>query len=377
MRIADIKAFPISVRVDDGAQLAIGRAVKRDSVVVRVVTEGGLVGYGESHHARSPAVIAQIVNTTLRDIVMPGSADDVVGIWSRIYQWQLRSHGLGAAVAMAMSGLDMALWDIRGKAVGWPLYQMLGASPRPVKAYAGGVSLGWQESGALVDEIRPLVEKGYRAVKLRVGEEPKRDIVRVEAVRAAFGDDLTILVDANTGYSVDDARVVMPALQSLKVAWLEEPFPPHDHRSYAQAASFGSVPLAAGENHFTRFEFTRLIEDRVVSVLQPDLSKAGGVTEVLRIAAMASAWKLPIAPHSSMTGLNMAATIHLLTAIDNASYFEADASRANPFRDRLTSEPYVLQRDGTVVIGSASGIGLDVDERFLEAHPFIPGPNFV
>ena len=120
-----------------------------------------------------------------------------------------------------------------------------------------------------------------------------------------------------------------------------------------------------------------MIEDRVISVLQPDLSKAGGVTETMRIAAMASGWKLPICPHTSMTGLNMAATIHLLMAIDNGGYFEADVSRVNPFRDQLTSSPYRLLADGTVETSSRPGIGLDVDEAFLEAHPFIPGPNFV
>ncbi len=377
MRIAEIKAFPISVRLDDGAHLAIGRAVKRDSVVVRVTTEDGLVGYGESHHARSPAVIAQIVNTTLQTIVLPASADDVVGIWSKIYQWQLRSHGMGAATAMAMSGVDMALWDIRGKAVGWPLYRLLGGSARPVRAYAGGVSLGFQEPGALVDEVHPLIEQGYRAVKLRVGDDPRRDIARVHAVRKAFGEDLTILVDANTGYSVEDVRIVMPPFEAARVAWLEEPFAPHDHRSYAQASTFGHIPLAAGENHYTRFEFTRVIEDKAISILQPDLSKAGGVTETMRIAAMASGWKLPICPHSSMTGLNMAATIHLLMAIDNGGYFEADVSRSNSFRDQLTSSPYRLLPDGTVETSSRPGIGLDFDEAFVEAHPFIPGPNFV
>jgi L-alanine-DL-glutamate epimerase-like enolase superfamily enzyme len=377
MRIVDISATPISVPVKNGATLAIGRAVKRDAVVVKVVTEDGLTGYGESHHARSPAVIAQIVNTTLKDIVLPARADDVIGIWQRIYQWQLRSHGMGAAVVMAMSGLDMALWDIRAKAAGWPLHVLLGAAARPIRAYGGGVALGWQAPETLVDEIAPLVEAGFQAVKLRVGDQPQRDIERVTAVRRAFGDKLTILVDANTGYELEDIRLAMPAFEALGVAWLEEPFAPHDYDLYKRAAAFGRVPLAAGENHYTRFEFTRLIEDRALSVLQPDLSKAGGVSEVMRIAAMASGWKLPICPHSSMTGLNMAATIHLLMAVDNRGYFEADVSPVNPFRDQLTSKPYRLEPDGTVSITDRPGIGLEVDEDFLRAHPFIPGRNFV
>lgn len=377
LTIARIEAKPISYRIEGGARLGIGRAVKRDAVVVKVTTKGGLIGWGESHHARAANVIAEIVNSTLRDICQGKSADDVVGIWNVIYRMQLKSHGLGAATAMAMSGIDMALWDIRGKAVGWPLYRLLGGGRRPIEAYAGGVSLGWQDPAALVDEARPHVEAGYRAVKLRVGDTPERDISRVSAVRDAFGDELVIMVDANTECSLADVARVMPAYEELGVLWLEEPFPSHDYQSYRAARNLGRVTLAAGENHFTRFEFSRLVEDGQVGFLQPDLSKAGGVTEVMRIAALGSAWKLPICPHTSMTGLNMAATVHLLAAIDNAGYFEGDASRGNLFRDDLVDRPYELTTDGTVLPNEAPGLGVHVDEDFVSDHPFIEGPNYV
>jgi len=154
-------------------------------------------------------------------------------------------------------------------------------------------------------------------------------------------------------------------------------FPAHDHASYALAATFGRVPLAAGENHYTRFEFSRLIEDRVITILQPDLSKTGGVTEALRIAALASTWKLTINPHTSMTGLNMAASIHLLAAIDNAGYFEADVSKANRFRDQLVSTPYLVGADGCVAPLEGPGLGVEVDEAFLAKHPVIEGPGYV
>src|SRR5881628_2751731 len=222
------------------------------------------------------------------------------------------------------------------------------------------------------------VAAGYRAVKLRVGDTPGRDLERVAAVRKAFGDGLVILVDANTGYSVADARAAMPGLDAHGVGWLEEPFPAHDHRSYALAATFGRVPLAAGENHYTRFEFTRVIEDRVITILQPDLSKTGGVTEALRIAALASAWKLSINPHTSMTGLNMAASIHFLAAIDNGGYFEGDVSKGNLFRDQLVSPaPYQIGPDGCVRPLDGPGLGLAVDEEFLLKHPVIEGPAYV
>lgn len=379
MRIADVKAYPTSFPVSPDAtvSLGIGRAVKRDAVVVKVTTEDGLVGYGESHHGRSPGAVAHLVNTTLRQLVVGMDALDVVGVWARVYKMQLGSHGMGAGTAIGMSGIDMALWDIRGKAAGWPLYRLLGGASNPIPAYAGGVSLGFQDPDALVSEARALVETGYKAVKLRVGDTPARDLERVAAVRHAFEVALAILVDANTGYTLSDARRVMPALEAHGVGWLEEPFPAHDHRSYATAATFSRVPLAAGENHYTRFEFTRVLEDGVIGILQPDLSKTGGITEALRIAAMASAWKLPIHPHTSITGLNMAATIHFLAAIDNAGYFEADVSRNNLFRDRLVTSPYTVDADGCVRPLEQPGIGVEVDEEFLAKHPVIEGPSYV
>jgi L-alanine-DL-glutamate epimerase-like enolase superfamily enzyme len=239
------------------------------------------------------------------------------------------------------------------------------------------VSLGYQDPAKLVEEARPLLDRGYKAIKLRVGDTPKFDLARIEAVRKAYGDDLVILTDANTGYTVTDARAAMPGMDALNVGWLEEPFPAHDYRSYRMAAGFGRTPLAAGENHYTRYEFNRVIEDGSISILQPDLSKAGGITEALRIAAMASAYKLPIHPHSSMTGLSHAASVHFLAAIDNGGYFEADVSQLNLFRDQLVPDPCPVDRDGKVWPLDKPGLGVEVDEEFLRKHPAIEGPGYV
>ena len=377
LQIVDVTAFPASFPVKKPVTLGIGRAVKRDAVLVRVTTRGGLVGWGEAHHGRCPGAIGHLINTTLRQLVTGMHAYDVVGVWQRIYSRQLASHGMGTASALAMSGIDQALWDIRGKASGWPLYMLLGGDVKPIKAYAGGISLGFQPPAELVDEARTLVGQGYRALKLRFGDSVKRDIERLAAIRRAFGADIEIMVDANIGYQVEDVRRVMPALVEYDVLWLEEPFPPHDYRSYEVAAGFGPIPLAAGENHHTRYEFTPLIENKSVRVLQPDLSKTGGITEGLRIAAMAAAHKLAINPHTSASGLNMAASIHFLASIENGGWFEADVARENLFRDRLTTRPDLLDENGCVRPGNGPGLGVEVDEEFLRAHPVIDGPAYV
>ena len=348
MRITSIKSVPISYKVPEGqnVRLGIGRAVKRDAVLVKVTTDEGLTGWGEAHHGRCPGAIAKLIDTTISELVVGMDAMNVVGVWQRVYQMQLASHGMGYAAAMALSGLDLALWDIRARAAGWPLYKLLGGTSKPLKAYAGGISLGYQPPASLAQEALGYIAKGYKAIKLRVGDNPRDDVARATAVREAVGDVIEILVDANTGYSVDDARRVMPAYDELGIGWLEEPFPAQDYRSYQTATSFGTTPIAAGENHYTRFEFTRLIEDGAVSFVQPDLSKTGGVTEGMRIAGMAYAWKLSYNPHTSATGINMAATINTLAAVDLPGYFEGDVAKHNPFRDEVGGVPYTLDADG-------------------------------
>jgi D-galactarolactone cycloisomerase len=378
-RITDVSAFPISFPIPpaDRVALGIGTAVKRDTVIVKVTTSGGVTGWGEAHHGRAHTAVAKLIETTLRQLILNLEADDITGIWERMYHYQLASHGMGAGACLAMSGIDMALWDIRGKAQGVPLYKLLGGRRKAIPAYAGGVSLGYQDPARLVDEAKKSLDQGYKAIKLRVGDTVENDIERMRAVREAFGDELVVLADANIGYKLDDVRRVMPAMDELGIGWLEEPFPAHDYRSYREAKTYGRTPLAAGENHYTRFEFDRVIEDGAITILQPDLSKSGGITECLRIAAMGSARKLPVHPHSSMTGLNHAASIHFLAAIDNGGYFEGDVSKSNKFRDELVANPGVVDKDGNVWPLDKPGLGLEVDEEFLLKHPAIEGPGYV
>ncbi len=380
MRIAELRAVPISfpVPANKSVSLGIGRSVKRDAVLVRVETDEGQVGWGEAHHGRAPGAIARLIDTTMRELVLGMDACDVSGVWARVYKMQLASHGMGAAAALALSGIDMALWDLRCQLTGWPLYRLLGGMAKPIKAYAGGIALGYQEPGALADEALRHIGNGYRALKLRVGDTAVKDIARVRAVRKAVGEAIELMVDANTAYTIDDVRRVMPAFEEAGIAWLEEPFPPQDRRAYKIAASLGRVPLAAGENHFTRYEFATLLDDGDVHIVQPDLSKTGGVTEAMRIAAMTSAAKLTVNPHTSATALNMATTIHYLCAIDNAGYFEGDVTLLNPFRDHLTDKlPYTLDADGCVRPPEGVGIGLKVNLDFIAEHPLIEGPCYV
>jgi D-galactarolactone cycloisomerase len=376
LRIRSIEAIAVSAPMSKPVALGVGRAVKREAVIVKIITDDGIVGWGEAHHCRSPLTVQTLINVTLADLLVGQSAAGVNEVWERVYRNQLVSHGAGAAAVCALSGIDMALWDIRGKAVGWPLYQLLGGVAKEIPTYAGGVSLGYTEPEALLADVFEHLEAGFTAVKLRVGDTVANDIMRVTEVRERVGNDVTIMVDANTRYSLEDLRAVLPAFKDANVRWIEEPFPPFCTRLYKEAAAMSEIPLAAGENHYTRFSFQDLIDQGAVDILQPDLSKTGGVTEAMRVGAMASAVQLPVCPHTCVTGLNMAATIHVIASLPTGWYFEADVAPGNQLRDRLCSQPYEVSGRSTVRPLDKPGIGVEVDEDFLRSHPVTEGDAF-
>jgi L-alanine-DL-glutamate epimerase-like enolase superfamily enzyme len=377
LTIRSIEAFACSADLKEPVAMGLGLVVKREAVVVKVTTEGGLVGWGEAHHARSPRAMKTLINTTMRDLLVGMDASATTLVWQRVYANQLATHGMGSASVTALSGIDMALWDIRGKATGWPLYRLLGGQVRPIPVYAGGVALGFQSPESLVEEARGMIESGYRAVKLRIGRGVAADVASIALVRETFGPGLEIFVDANAQYTMAQAAQIVPELERYRVGWFEEPFTPYAYRSYRDLKQLTSVPLAAGENHFTRFEFQRLLDEGAVRVLQPDVSKTGGITEMMRIAAMASASHLPFCPHSSITGISMSATLHLMSALPNAEWFEAELARGNGLRDELCDAPYQVDGDGFVRAREGSGLAVEVDEGYLHGHPLTEGPAFV
>jgi len=377
--IKSITAIPLSFPLPEGKTVVvgIGQTIKRDAIIVRVETESGVVGFGEAHPGRSPGAVANLITNTLAPIVLGMDAFNANGVWSRIHKMQLASHGMGAGACLALSGIDMALWDIRGKLCNQPLYKLLGGSSKAIKAYAGGISLGYQPPQSLAEEAQEYIRAGYQAVKLRLGDGIANDTARLTHVRSVVGDGIDILTDANAAYSLDDIRKLMPVLEDVKVGWLEEPFSCDNFGAYRAAAKFSQrIPLAAGENHYTRYDFAQLLDDKAVQVFQPDLSKTGGVTEAVHIAALVSAWGYKVHPHSSATGINHAASVHLLAAIDNPGYYEACVSHFNPLRDVFGASMY-KDDNGHVRPLDKPGLGIEIDESVFKKFPFIDGPGYV
>ena len=298
-------------------------------------------------------------------------AHDVAGVWEKIYRFQLASHGMGAGACLAMSGIDMALWDIRGKALGRAAVQVARRHRRkPIPAYAGGVSLGYQEPRRWSRRRARASSRATRRSSCASATRRQRDLESIAAVRKAFGDELVILIDANIGYSRRGVRARDAgdgrARHRLARGALSRAGLPQLPRS----ETFGRTPLAAGENHYTRFEFNRVIEDGAITILQPDLSKTGGITEALRIAALASAWKLPMHPHTLHDRAQPCRDHPFPRRDRQRRLLRGRCVEINKFRDELVENPDEVDSDGNVWPLDKPGLGLEVNEEFLvEASP--------
>jgi D-galactarolactone cycloisomerase len=376
MKIVEVTGTALSKKLEGMPRRGIGRPIKKDTVIVRVRTEDGIIGYGQAHDTLAPTIVADIVSQNLAPLTVGMDVMAVEDIWQNIYLRQGQTHGPGAALFHALSGVDMALWDARGKALGQPVYRLLGGAKKKIRAYVGGSSFGFKPPAALLEEAQGYVAAGFTALKLRLGDTVENDVARVRAVRNGLGDGVDIMVDANTQYSQLDAQRALPALEECNVFWLEEPFPPDAFSHYAHLNQRTRIPIAGGENHYFRYQFRQLLEMRAVDIVQPDPARSGGITECKKIADLAAAFRCAFAPHITTSGLDNAACVHLLCATSNALICEADCSPVNPFRDELVLGAPII-KDGYVEPNDAPGLGVEVDEGLFAKYPGIPGPCIV
>lgn len=377
MRIERVTATAFSYVFDKTAlSFGVGKNVKRDLVLVKVVAEDGTTGYGESHHAMAPTAIAEIVNYSLAPLLVGMDCLDREGVYDRIYRSQIQTHGTGTAAVIAASGIDIALFDLAGKLLKQPVCALLGGKWRETEAYAGGLSLGFQPLESLEQEVKRYVDKGYKGIKLRVGQDTRIDAERVGHIRTVFGDGLKIAVDAATRYSILDVQAVARYCEKYNVWWLEEPFAPDNIEGYKAMRRYTSTPLAAGENHFTKQAFRELLRERAIDIVQADCTKAGGITEVKKIADMAAAYHVMVAPHTSQSVISAAANLHLLASIPNGLVHEADLAPVNPFRDRLATNPIELV-GSNMRPPTGFGLGLDIDESALEKLDGVAGACYL
>lgn len=279
--------------------------------------------------------------------------------------WVPKLTGRRGLTTRVISGIDIALWDLRGKVANLPLHQLLGGAHERIPTYIAG---GYYEEGKGLRELQREMEEnlklGARAVKMKIGGASIReDVERVKAVREAIGPEVKLLVDANCAYRVYEAIQIAKRLEEFDPFWFEEPLPPDDYRGHAQVVRATSIPIATGENEYTRYGFRDLIEREGAAILNADAMILGGVTEFMKVAALAQAYDLPIAPHGSQE-----VHIHLVTAIHNGLLLEYYRDSVDPMWGRIFAETLRLNPDGTVSPPQRPGLGLEPNEEALAPH---------
>ena len=361
-KIKSMSVHLVSVPVPPGLADSTWKIERAGFTVVRVITEQGLEGHGVTYNDGSGA-------DAVRSLVEKGIAPRLAGrdplateaIWQELVQ-QFRGIGRKGLAFCAISAVDIALWDLKGKILGLPLYRLLGGSNPEVAVYASG---GWtsHSEDALIDEVRGMVAQGYRIIKMKVGVDggrnPRRDIRRVRRVRDAIGPEVALLLDANNCWDSATAVRFANSVKECDITFFEEPVIADDIPGLARFKQGTDVPLATGEHEYTKYGVRDLVLAQAADVVQADAARAGGITEMLKIAAIVQAWNLKLAPHS-MEYMHM----HLAAALPNTLFIE----RLN-FFEPLTAGLYrnpPVPVGGMLRVPEAPGLGLELNMDFLK-----------
>ncbi|NYE25325.1 mandelate racemase/muconate lactonizing enzyme family protein [Pigmentiphaga litoralis] len=376
MKITDVITHQLLVNVDEPFTSSRGWFYKtKGALVVEIVTDEGVIGWGDCY---GPAAVNKaIVDTVLRASLIGRDPFDVEVIWEELYN-KVKDYGLTGMTISAISGVDIALWDIIGKAVGKPIHKLIGGAFRTeLQAYATGLYFKDMDrlNEQAVEEARGYVDQGFKAIKMKIGlGSLTKDIDRVAAVRDAIGNDIQLMVDANHCFTVPQAINLGRELEKLGVHWFEEPISPEDLDGYVEVSRKLDMAIAGGENEFTKFSFRRILEKRAMDIVQPDVCAAGGITECKKIAALAQAQAIQCVPHAWGTAIGLAATMHFLASLPNTPpclvpqppMLEYEQT-FNPFRDELSSTA-LTHVGGIVHVPTGPGLGIEINRAVLDKY---------
>lgn len=363
MKIDRVETITLRFEYANGFRYAGGQCTARVTSLVLVHTDSGQVGIGAAYS--HPGLVHLIVQDQLAPLLVGEDPTDVESLWQKMYRIT-RWYGRKGAAMTAIGAIDTACWDLRGKSLGQPVWALLGGQRLTCPAYAS--ALLWKEPAALAEEASRLIERGFRRVKMRLGYGGDRDRASVQAVRDAIGPNCDVMCDGSMRYSLEDAALLGEFLAEQNVFWFEEPFEPEDIDSYVALSSRVTPPLAAGENEFGLQGFRELIRAGALDIVQPDVSRCGGITEAKRVADLALTAGLRVAPHTWSDAVAVTANAHLVASLTNGITVEIDQT-GNPFIDELLVEPLVV-RDGLLSLSKAPGLGIELNPATLQRYRF-------
>jgi D-galactarolactone cycloisomerase len=341
---------------------------KRGAALIEITTDDGVIGWGE---AFGPPRMSYGALEMLKPMLLGRDPLMIEQIWQELYS-RFREHGQKGPLVDALSAIDIALWDIKGKHFGLPIHRLMGGPLRQeVQAYATGLFMrrDGKPEKYLAEEAAGYIEEGYSAVKLKVGFGLDYDLRAVRAVRRAIGDKPALMIDANEAYDAVEAIRLAQRVEDDDIAWFEEPVAPEDLEGYREVKAATTIPIAGGEAEFTRFGFREILTTRAMDIVQPDICAAGGISECKKIADMANAFGVRCNPHTWGTAIAVAASLQLLAVIPDtplslnpvAPMLELDRTE-HPIRDALMSDVLRPTR-GRIRIPEGPGLGITIDRE--------------
>lgn len=374
MKIAEVRCHRLDAPLDQPFAYSQGWFERRGALLVEVVADDGTSGWGESFGPMTRAMEGAV--DFLKPALVGQDPFAIEALWQAMYN-RTRDHGQKGIAIEAISGVDIALWDLKGKALGLPVHRLLGGPMRSrVQAYATGFyrTRAKGQLALLVAEAERHVADGFAAFKLKLGFGVDDDIRLCEAVRRKVGDRIAIMVDANHAYDAAAATRLARAIEPLDIRWFEEPVPPEDIEGYRQLKAATSIPMAGGEAEFTRWGFRRLLAERAIDVAQPDTCAVGGISECKKVADMATAFGVRCIPHCWGTGVAVATALQVLAVMPNTPpalhpvepLLEFDRSE-HPYRMKILKRP-IVPRDGWVGLPEGPGLGIEIDRKALEKY---------
>lgn len=365
-RIVKVDVHPLRAMLPKVQRTSQGDYPAIEIVVVEVETEDGTIGFGEGLCRRGAAGYARFIEEALVPRLVGRDAADRRALWKAMRA--ALSGRPGGQVVEAIAAVDIALWDIAGKQAGQPVHKLLGGMGRKeVAAYAS--SINWLDDATVEAEVTAALKAGFREIKVKLGHPLRDAVARAKLVRRLAGDDIALYVDANWAYDVDDAMIVGRALADFGYGFFEEPIAPHDREGYRRLAQHLPIRLAAGESDFVAGEALTMLQDRSLGLLQPDVSRSGGITETWRIAELAASFNTAYAPHVGWSGaICVAASLQLAAAAESFRTFECMVYE-NPLRDAFT-RPLVGEGsqliEGKLAIPQGPGLGVEIDREALK-----------
>lgn len=379
MHIDEIKVHNLYMEYPDrkGFRYAGGQVTGRVSSLIEVITNKGMIGWGAAYGY--PDLTRIIIENHLKSHLIGCDPCNIEELWDKMYGLT-RWYGRKGIAVSSLGGLDIAFWDLKGKIAGKPIYELLGADrrtePASVPAYASG--LFWHEDVSQLErEAARHLNNGFLRVKTRLGHSEAYDIAALDAIRRGMGVHGDILVDGSHRYTVEEAERMGNILADKEVFWFEEPFPPEDIDSYVKFRPKSSVPLAAGENDFGLQGFREMLRAEALDIVQPDVCRAGGITECRRIGNLSEKFGVKVATHTWSDAVALIANAHLIASLPYGLTVEVDQT-GNPFIDKLLSGPLDI-RDGLLHLSGNPGLGIEIDRQVVERltlDTMIPNGNY-